>query len=100
MEWVHITAKTLEEARERALDTLGVDEHDVEIVIVEEPRAGLFGRLKGQAQIRARVRPAQVRPKVERRDRRSRKGEQRGKGGLAVAGHARKAGYLAGRQRE
>jgi spoIIIJ-associated protein len=40
----------------------------------------LFGRLKGQAQIRARVRPAQVRPKVERRDRRSRKGDQRGKG--------------------
>lgn len=80
MEWVHITAKTIDEARERALDTLGVDEQDVEIVVLEEPRAGLFGRLKGQAEIRARVRPAQVRPKVERRDRRSRKGDQRGKG--------------------
>ena len=80
MEWVQITAKTLDEARDRALDTLGVDEQDVEIIVLEEPRSGLFGRTKGQAQIRARIRPAQVRPKVERRERRGRKGDQKGKG--------------------
>src|SRR5690606_11861014 len=79
VEWVQITAKTVEEARERALDTLGVDEQDVEIVVLEEPRTGLFGRLKGQALIRARIRPTPVRPKVERRERRGRKGDQRGK---------------------
>jgi spoIIIJ-associated protein len=86
VEWVHITAKTIDEARERALDTLGVDEQDVEIVVLEEPRAGLFGRRKGQAEIRARIRPTQVRPKVERRDRRSRKGDQKGKGSRNSAG--------------
>lgn len=73
MEWVEITAKTLDEARERALDTLGVDEQDVELEVLEEPRGGLFRR--GQARIRARVRPTQVRPKVDRRDRRRRRDE-------------------------
>jgi spoIIIJ-associated protein len=80
VEWVQITAKTLDEARDRALDTLGVDEQDIEIIVLEEPRSGLFGRTKGQAQIRARIRPAPVRPKVERRERRGRKGDQKGKG--------------------
>jgi spoIIIJ-associated protein len=75
MEWVEIAARTVEEARERALDTLGVDEQDAEIELLEEPRTGLFGKLRGQARVRARVRPAQVRPKVERRDRRRRKDE-------------------------
>lgn len=74
MEWVEITARTVDEARELALDQLGIDEHDVEVEIVEEPRPGLFGRLRGQARIRARVRPTAPRPKTERRDRRRRGG--------------------------
>jgi spoIIIJ-associated protein len=37
--------------------------------VLEEPKAGLFGRLKGEARVRARVRPAQVRQKLDRRDR-------------------------------
>jgi spoIIIJ-associated protein len=73
MEWVEIAAKTVEEARDVALDTLGVDEQDAEIEVLEEPRAGLFGKLRGQARVRARIRPTQVRPKVERRDRRRRR---------------------------
>lgn len=72
MEWVEITAPTIDEARDRALDQLGIDEHDVELEILEEPRPGLFGRLRGQARIRARVRPTAPRPKVDRRDRRRR----------------------------
>ncbi|MBA2281070.1 MAG: Jag N-terminal domain-containing protein [Acidimicrobiia bacterium] len=72
MEWVEITAPTVEAARDGALDQLGVDEQDAEIEVLEEPRAGLFGRLRGQARVRARVKPLQARPKVERRDRRSR----------------------------
>jgi spoIIIJ-associated protein len=35
----------------------------------------LFGRLRGEARVRARVRPAQARQKVDRRDRRPRKTE-------------------------
>jgi spoIIIJ-associated protein len=72
MEWVEITAPTVEQARDGALDQLGVDEQDAEIEVLEEPRAGLFGRLRGQARVRARVKPLQARPKVERRERRSR----------------------------
>lgn len=72
MEWVEITARTVEEAREIAFDQLGIDEQDAEIEVLEEPRPGLFGRLRGQARIRARVRPTAPRPKVERRERRRR----------------------------
>jgi spoIIIJ-associated protein len=35
--------------------------------VLEEPRPGLFGRMRGEARVRARVRPAPVRPKQERR---------------------------------
>lgn len=73
MEWVEITARTLEEARETAVDQLGVDEADAEIEVIEEPRAGLFGRMRGQARVRARVRPTAPRPKAERRERRKRR---------------------------
>jgi spoIIIJ-associated protein len=69
MEWVETTARTVHEAKELALDQLGVAEDDAEFEILEEPRAGLFGRTRGEARVRARVRPAQVRQKVERRDR-------------------------------
>lgn len=70
MEWVEVTAKTVEEAKEMALDQLGVDESDAEFEVLEEPKAGLFGLLRSQARVRARVMPAVARPKVERRDRR------------------------------
>ena len=45
----------------------GVDERDAEFEVVEEPRTGLFGRIRGEARVRARVRPVAPRPKVERR---------------------------------
>lgn len=69
MEWVETTAKTIEEAKERALDQLGVAADEAEFEIVEEPRAGLFGRLRGEARVRARVMPTAVRPKQDRRAR-------------------------------
>lgn len=72
MEWVETTGRTLEEAKEAALDQLGVDEVDAEFEIVEEPKAGLFGRVRGEARVRARVRPTAPRPKEDRRDRRRR----------------------------
>jgi len=70
MEWVETTGKTVEEAKELALDQLGVDEVDAEFEVLEEPRPGLFGRVRGEARVRARVAPKGPRPKVERRDRR------------------------------
>lgn len=69
MEWVETTAKTLDAAREAALDQLGVAADEAEFDVLEEPRPGLFGRVRGEARLRARVRPTQARPKQERRRR-------------------------------
>ncbi len=75
MEWVEFTARTLEEAKDLALDRLGVAADDAEFEVLAEPKPGLFGRLRGEARVRARVRPAQARQKVDRRERRPRKSE-------------------------
>jgi spoIIIJ-associated protein len=68
---VETTGKSVEEAKELALDRLGVDEADAEFEILEEPKPGLFGRMRGEARLRARVRPTAPRPKQERRRRRA-----------------------------
>jgi len=88
VEWVEITGSTVEEAKEAALDQLGVDTEDAEFEVLEEPKQGLFGRVRGQARVRARIRPTRPRPKVERRDRRKRGGNggSRGKSEGADAG--------------
>ena len=82
MEWVNTTADTVEAATEEALDLLGVTIDEVELEVVEEPQRGLFGRTRGQARVRARLRPAEIRPKQDRRrrgrDKRSRSGERSG----------------------
>ena len=70
MQWVETTGRTLDEAKELALDQLGVTEDDAEFEVLEEPRPGLFGRVRGEARVRARVRPTTPRAKVERRDKR------------------------------
>lgn len=82
MEWVETTGTTVDEAKEHALDELGVDEQDAEFEVVDEPRPGLFGRMRGEARVRARVRPQTPRPKVDRRDRRRRR---RGGGAASTA---------------
>jgi spoIIIJ-associated protein len=76
MEWVVTTGKTVDEAKDRALDQLGVAADEAEFEVVEEAKTGLFGRVKAEAQVRARVRPAQVRPKHDRRERRRSKGRR------------------------
>ena len=70
MEWVVTTGRSVEEATEAALDQLGVDEQDAEVEVVQQPQKGLFGRLRAEAQVRARVRPTAPRPKADRRERR------------------------------
>jgi len=81
MEWVETTGRSIEEAKEIALNQLGVAEDDAEFDILEEPKPGLFGRTRGEARVRARVRPLTPRNKQERRPRRDRgegKGERSG----------------------
>lgn len=70
MEWVETTGTTIDEAVDAALDVLGVDAAEVEYEVLEEPRAGLFGRVRAEARVRARVKPAVPRAKDERRPRR------------------------------
>jgi spoIIIJ-associated protein len=70
VQWVVTTGRTVEEARERALDALGIDESELELEVLDEPRSGLFGLRRTDARIRARVRPTRPRPKVDRRNRR------------------------------
>jgi len=67
MDWVETTGKSIDEATERALAHLGVHRDDAEVEVLEEPKAGLFGRIRGEARVRARVRPAGPRPKRSRR---------------------------------
>ena len=73
MEWVETTGKSIEEAKSVALDRLGVADEEAEFESLEGPKAGLFGRTRGEARVRARVKPRIPRAKVERRDRRPRK---------------------------
>lgn len=78
MEWVETTGRDIDEAKERALDELGVDADEAEFEVVEEAKAGLFGLVRKEARVRARVRPTQPRPKVDRRRGRGRGGDGRG----------------------
>jgi spoIIIJ-associated protein len=83
MEWVETTGRTVEEAKDAALDQLGVDESDAEFVVLSEPRPGLFGRMRGEARVRARVAPTSPRPKRGRARRATpeRRGGREGRGG-------------------
>lgn len=56
----------MEEAKEQALVFLGVHESDAEFEVLSEGKTGLFGRLKEEARVRARVVPTTVRPKESR----------------------------------
>jgi spoIIIJ-associated protein len=80
VEWVEVAAKTVEEATESALDQLGVAVGDAEVIVLAEPKAGLFGRTRGEARVRARVRPVGPRPKRERRPRDRERGGNRNQG--------------------
>lgn len=74
MEWIEITARTVEEALDAALDELGVDEEDVEYEVLAAPRRGFLGLLGTSpgARIRARVKPISR----EKPDRRRRSGSR------------------------
>ena len=83
MQWVVTTGRTVDEARERALDALGIDASDLEVEVLDEPGTSLFGLRRTDARIRARVRPTRPRPKLDRRNRR--------KGGAGGGGRRRRS---------
>ncbi len=80
MEWVETTGKTIDEATSLALDQLGISADDAEVEVLDEPKSGLFGRVRAEARIRARVRPTQPRAKDERRKPRAKKGAEAASG--------------------
>lgn len=88
MEWVTTTAKTLPEAIDLALDNLGVDESEAEIVVLEEPSKGLFGRVRGTARVEARVKPKAIRPKTERGRNRRGRGDNKSRGDRSRRGRS------------
>ena len=78
MEWIETTGATVDDAKERALDRLGVAEDELEYEILAEASRSMLGFKKTDARLRARVRPRQSRPRVERRDRNRRGDRSRG----------------------
>lgn len=92
MEWIETTADTVPAAIDLVLDNLGVDEREADIEVLEEPKTGLFGRVKGQARVRARVKPKAPRPKQERRDRRRSSGKKKGNGAGNGGGNKQSGG--------
>lgn len=83
MEWVITEAKSVDEAIDRALDSLGVHKAEAEIEVIEEPKQGFLGWSRGSARVRARVKPRSTRPKVERGRRKKGRGSADGSGGAA-----------------
>ncbi|HVX20819.1 MAG TPA: RNA-binding cell elongation regulator Jag/EloR [Acidimicrobiales bacterium] len=102
MEWVEVTGKSVDEAKEAALEQLGVAERDAELIVVAEPKTGLFGRVRGEARVRARVQPVGPRPKRTRRSRdrggRPDEGSGGARGGRGADGGRGAAGGRGGRQ--
>lgn len=88
MEWVETTGRTVDEAKDAALDQLGIDESEAEFEVVEEAKTGLFGRVRNEARVRARVTPRAPRPKQERRDRKQRPKRNEGDADSASADSA------------
>jgi len=91
MEWVVTTGKTIEEAKDVALDRLGVHEDDAEFEVLSEVKTGLFGRVKEDGRVRARVRPSTPRSKDDRGRRgRNGKGRERSRSGRAADGQGQR----------
>src|SRR6476620_12769507 len=82
MEWVQTTGRTVDEAVDAALDELGVHAEDVEIEVLEEPKAGFLGRFGGsEARVRVRLKPISREKPQDRRRGRSKGGSKRNEGG-------------------
>lgn len=77
---MQFTAKTVDEAKAVGLAQMGLTEDQADIQILEEPKKGLFGRLKGQAVVEITEKKKEVKeePKKEQKEKEtSEKDEQR-----------------------
>ncbi|MDQ1382249.1 MAG: spoIIIJ-associated protein [Actinomycetota bacterium] len=87
MDWIEVTARTVDEAKELALDRLGVVEEELEVEVVDEPRRGILGMGRGDARIRARVKPiSREKPSDRKRRRRPERAGGGGGGGRSSGG--------------
>ena len=68
MDWIEVTARTVDDAKELALDRRGVVEDELEFEVLDEPRCGRVRR--SDARMRARVKPLSREKPVDRRRRR------------------------------
>ena len=69
MEWIETTGSTVDEAKDRALDRLGIAEDDMQFEIIEEGSSSLFRLKRKEARLRARVKPVNTPPTFDRRSR-------------------------------
>lgn len=72
MEWIEVAESDVETAKNTALEKLGVREQEAEFEILSEGKTGLFGRVKQEARVRARVKPRSQRSPRSRQQRGSR----------------------------
>src|SRR3954464_12015271 len=86
MEWIQTTGRTVDEAVDAALDELGVHAEDVEVEVLEEPKAGFLGRFGGsEARVRVRLKPISREKPQDRR-----RGKPKGGGGRRSEGGAKR----------
>ena len=86
MEWIVTEARTVADAKEVALDQLGVDEREAEFEVLVEPQRGVLGLGRANAMVRARVMPRVENPPDRRgRQRRARGGDRKQRAGGAKA---------------
>jgi spoIIIJ-associated protein len=79
MEWIEVTGRTVEEAKERALDELGVHESELEFELLDDARTGFLGRIgRSDARIRARIKPLSREKPADKRRRRRHEGRAEG----------------------
>ena len=90
MEWIVTEARTVADAKEAALDQLGVDEREAEFEVLVEPQRGVLGLGRANAQVRARVMPRVETPPDRRgRQRRARGADRKQRSGGAKAPSAK-----------
>ena len=81
MEWIEVTGRTVDEAKERALDELGVHESELEFELIDDARSGFLGRIgRSDARIRARIKPLSREKPADKRRRRRQEGRGDGEG--------------------
>lgn len=97
MDWITTSGASIDEAKSNALDQLGIVADEAEFDIVNDVEKGLFGRIKTEAKIRARVRPKAPAAKDDRRRRggqgsRSKSSSKNGKQNRGGGGRSRSGG--------